>query len=228
MTSPTPNLGLFLPTEDYPMSDVEACITDNFEKIAALPEVPVFAYGVPLPQSGNYNVGSRVYQHGNGSTVYSSTYILVCKDANWGWHWRPIHTPLSPWVNLTNSIFGPGASTFTVSGIHPLSIAIDNQGQVWWRGTVQYGSSQIPANTSFNMFKTMPAGIRPNVPISMILPGNPVSGGSGGITSYIGGWLQLLETGVSTVYIGSTDVNTSRLWFNGMSYWAAEEYANAG
>lgn len=220
----TTHLKLFLPTPNYPMSDVKRCLTDNFKKISDFAEVPVISWGQPLPQSGDYEVGSRVYQNGDGGIILGSSYVLVCKDENWGWHWRPIQAKLSPWVNLTNNVFNAG-TPFVTSTTYPLALAFDNRGQIWWRGAIQYtGGATIPPALDYSVFKALAAGIKPSSPVAQFLPGNPVSGGATGVLAYIGGYFQLQPNGTSVVTVTNTDTNTVRLWFTAMTYWAAEAY----
>lgn len=128
-------------------------LDDNFTAITDIPSPP--SVTGTLPQSGNYNIGDRVYH-----TDEPSIYILVVKDALWGWHWKPIHAALSPWVVVpASAIILSGYSS--VVGAKAFSIAFDNRGRCHWRGGVKKDSGTYPSNSSLAVFADLPAGMHP-------------------------------------------------------------------
>lgn len=153
--NPTPNYGLHRvgdPTTDL-MSDFETWLNANWDKIkgATAPDS-----GTTLPQAGSYNVGDRFYKSDT-----KSIYILVCKDANWGWHWRPIHDAISPWLTVPATCLNLGTWTLNPTPSNPFQIAFDNRGKVYWRGIIGITAGTIPRNVSHAVFKPVPGGLKP-------------------------------------------------------------------
>lgn len=224
----TENYGFFLPTEEDSMADVQTNLTSSFETLEAVPEIPVFAAGVALPQSGPYEIGDRIFRNDAlGPDQWPSSYILVCKDINWGWHWRPIQVPLSPWVTLTNSIIDASQPNFMISPTVPLSMAMDYKGRVWWRGAVEYNVAGIPVGTK-TLFKPFPSGIKPNSPFEFINAVSPVtSGGVSGVNSFVGAIMHGDANG-STFQFWNTAVGPRFVFFDGFSYIAAESFFSNG
>lgn len=222
------NYGFFLPTEDDLMSDVKKNITDSLKIIEPVADIPVFAAGTALPQSGNYNVGDRIFRNDPaGPNTWPSSYILVCKDVNWGWHWRPIYTPMSPWVNLTNAVIDSSQPNFTISTTVPLAMAMDYRGRVWWRGAVEYNVAGIPVGVK-TLFKPFPSGIKPNSPFEFVNAVSPVtSGGTSGVNSFIGAIMHGDANG-SSFQFWNTASGPRFVFFDGFSYIAAESYFTNG
>jgi hypothetical protein len=156
--NPTPNYGLHRPddpTSDM-MSNFEVWLNQNWVKLegVAAPDS-----GTTLPQAGSYNIGDRFYKSDT-----QSIYLLAAKDANWGWHWRPIQDAISPWLTIpTTCLVSPFDTTWTLNPTptNPMAIAMDNRGRCYWRGIIGTVSGNIPRNASQSIFKPLPVGIRP-------------------------------------------------------------------
>lgn len=162
--SSTSNYGFNLPSESELMSDFETSLNANWDKIAAVPSAP--SVTGTLPQAGSYDLYDRVYR-----TDDQSIYILVVKDANWGWCWRPVHAPISPWRKIPSLAFA-NVSWDNVS--NDMSIAYDNRGRVHWRGGLIRSSSML-YNTTESIFKAMPKGLYPSRTVSYPLDVHPAN-----------------------------------------------------
>lgn len=139
------------------MADFETWINANWDKITAVPSAPTVVTST-LPQSGAYNLGDRIFH-----TPTASIYILICKDADWGWWWRPVQAPMSPWQDVpVSALKTPVEWDLAPFSTRPLQIALDNSGRAYWRGVIKYtaAASMVP-NTSYFPFKYMPFGFRP-------------------------------------------------------------------
>lgn len=150
----TPNYGI---TKADPktalMSNFDLYINTPWDKITNAAAPPS---GTTLPQSGSYNVGDRFYKSDT-----KSIYILVCKDANWGWHWRPVQDAISPWLSVSSTCLNLGTWTVNPVPANPMAIALDSRGRCYWRGVIGITSGTIPRNVSHSVFKAVPVGIRP-------------------------------------------------------------------
>lgn len=135
------------------MSDFETFLNFNLEKLRKAVGPPS---GTTLPQSGPFDVGDRFYKSDT-----KSIYILVCKDANWGWYWRPIQDAISPWLLVPSTCLSLGTWTINPVAGNEFKIAMDNRGKCYWRGVIGITSGTIPRNTSHAVFKPVPTGIRP-------------------------------------------------------------------
>lgn len=137
---------------DY-MSDFETWLNSNWDKLtdATSPNS-----GTALPQVGDYKLGDRFYK-----TDTKSIYILVCKDANWGWHWRPVQDGISPWLTVPSTCLNLGTWTLSPVGANPFAIAFDHRGKCYWRGVIGPTSGTIARNTSHDVFKPVPPGLLP-------------------------------------------------------------------
>jgi phage replication-related protein YjqB (UPF0714/DUF867 family) len=136
------------------MSDFETWINANWEKLR---KATAPLSGTTLPQSGPYNLGDRFYK-----TDTKSIYILVCKSADWGWHWRPIHDAISPWLTVPITARADSLWTFNPVPANPFAIAFDNRGKAYWRGVIGVTSGTFARNTSHAVFKVIPDGLRPS------------------------------------------------------------------
>jgi hypothetical protein len=212
------NYNFFYPTAQDSMSDVEKNITDNLKIIESRNDIPVFAAGADLPQSGNYEIGDRVFRNDiAGGNTWPSNYLLICKDANWGWHWRPIQQIISPWVSVPTTAIQD--ANFTIDPLYPLQIALDSRGFCHWRGAIKRTTPGIPAATSFNVFKEIPLGIRPNVKFMHTCALSPFTGSAVGKAGNISGRIYMQEDGVSSVRCWNSNNGVSQyIWFDGMNY----------
>ena len=151
--SPTPNYGFTRPEPKDKMSDFEIYLNENWDKVSNAAVPPM---GTVLPTSGDYKLGDRFYK-----TDTKSIYILVCKDANWGWHWRPVQDAISPWVTVPTTCLNEPAWTLNPVAANPFQIALDNKGKCYWRGVVGPSVGTIARNASPGIFKPLPQGINP-------------------------------------------------------------------
>lgn len=136
------------------MSDFETWINFNWEKLR---KATAPLSGTTLPQSGPYDLGDRFYK-----TDTKSIYILVCKSADWGWHWRPVQDAISPWLTIPTTCLNLGTWTLNPVPANPFAIAFDNRGKCYWRGIVGITSGTFARNTSHSVFKVLPDGLRPS------------------------------------------------------------------
>jgi hypothetical protein len=150
----TPNYGLTKPDpETGLMSNFETYLNANWDILADAASPPS---GTTLPQAGDYNVGDRFYKSDT-----KSIYILVCKDANWGWHWRPVQDAISPWMTVPATCLNLGTWTLNPVATNPFAIALDSRGRAYWRGVIGTTAGNISRNVSHSVFKALPIGIRP-------------------------------------------------------------------
>lgn len=152
----TPNYGITKPDPKTAlMSAFETYINAGWSKLEDIPAPPS---GTTLPQSGSYNLGDRFYKSDT-----KSIYILVAKDADWGWHWRPIHDAISPWLTIpTTAMVNAVGWTLNPVAANPFAIALDNRGNCYWRGVIGPSVGNIARNSSVGVFKPLPSGIRPS------------------------------------------------------------------
>lgn len=136
------------------MADFETWINTNWEKLRKA-SAPLS--GTTLPQSGPYNIGDRFYK-----TDTKSIYILLTKDANWGWHWRPIQDAISPWLTIPTTCLNLGTWTLNPVPANPFQIAFDHRGKCYWRGVIGITTGTFARNTSHAVFKPLPQGLSPN------------------------------------------------------------------
>lgn len=217
MGDTTTNYGFFLPDEEDSMADVETNITNNFQTIEPVGDPTVIAAGADLPQEGDYNLFDRVFRNDpTGSTTWPSVYLLVCKDANWGWHWRPIQQITSPWVTITNDAISD--VNFEIHPTNPLRIALDSRGWCHWRGCIRSKVPGISAATSFNALKTIPLGLRPCFSFMHTIALSPVLSGAGKAGN-VGGRLFMREDGANSVRVFNSNNGISQnIWFDGLHY----------
>lgn len=158
----TPNYGLLAPKSTDTMSQnltptvpgLVQNIRDTFERIESAANPTIVAS--TLPQAGSYNIGDRVYL-----TSFLSSFILIAKDSNWGWIWRPVQAAISPWTNVgTGAFSGPDASGYVTHPTAPLAFALDNKGNCYWRGAIRKSVLGLPNTTSLAILNTLPNGLK--------------------------------------------------------------------
>jgi hypothetical protein len=212
--SPTPNYGLARPEETDLMRDFETWLNPNWTKIEDAVSPPS---GTTLPQNGIYNVGDRFYKSDT-----KSIYILVCKDANWGWHWRPVQDAISPWLTVPATCLDISGWTLNPVASDPFAIALDNRGKCYWRGIIGTSSGNIARNVSHQLFKPLPIGIRPRERGTFMLGHEGLSVGTDGtnLNSYQGARIFIHDTNTDTSSIrtfgGTADFN--RVYLTGINY----------
>lgn len=213
----TANYNLYMPTEDESMADVAVNITDNFEILLNRANPTVVAAGGDLPQVGSYELGDRVFRADAATTTsYPSSYILVCKDATWGWHWRPVQELISPWISVPATAIAH--ADYEIHPTYPLQIAYDSRGWCHWRGSVRKKVANIPEDVTTTIFNSLPDGLRPTTNLMHSAPVTPV------VTStteagYAGSRIFINSTGVNTMRFFNTNNATSReFWFTGFKY----------
>lgn len=217
----TSNYGFFLPTGPGSMSDVKKNVTDSFKIIEPRNNITALAAGVALPQTGNYQIGDRVFREdlpvSSSAGKYPSNYILIVKDVNWGWHWRPIQHVISPWVDVP-----AGAIELAGWSIHPtskLQIALDSKGMCHWRGTIRNGTGGLPSTTTQIILKELPDGLKPNANFMYTLAITPPTGSAAGIAGYVGGRMFMKNDGTTSFRFFNANNFVSRdVWFDGLSY----------
>lgn len=150
---PTPNYGFNKPEPNDSMADFETWLNHNWDAITDAASPPS---GTVLPQTGTYKIGDRFYK-----TDTQSIYILVGKDPNWGWFWRPIQDAISPWFTIPSTCLDIANWTVNPVPANPFAIALDNRGKCYWRGVIGTVSGNIARATSHITFKSIPAGITP-------------------------------------------------------------------
>jgi hypothetical protein len=215
MGTTTSNYGFFMPDESDSMADVEVNITDNFEIIASKGEPTVIAAGAALPQVGDYELFDMVFRDdARTDTTWPSLYILVCKDENWGWHWRPIQQITSPWVNVPATAIQD--ANFQLGTTAPVQIALDSRGWCHWRGRISRTSVGIPSATSFSVFKTLPLGLRPCFEAMYTTALSPIQSAAGKAGN-TGGRFFMNEDGTSSVRCFNSTA-TQHIWFDGLHY----------
>jgi hypothetical protein len=223
----TPNYGLFKPVPTDSMADVKKNLTDSFEKLVTRADPTVIANGGALPQVGDYEIGDRVIRMKAvaDSFDHTSSFILVCKDATWGWHWRPVQNILSPWIVLPAGVIDN--VNWSLNATYPPAIALDSRGFVHWRGAITFNAS-IANMTSFFPFKTLPVGLRPNSDFYHTVPVDPINSGTG-LTGYKGGRVKMEPDGTCRYMFFNTSGTTVRnAWLTGLEYWSSYTFASAG
>lgn len=223
----TANYNFFLPKSEDSMADVVKNLTTSFNTLEPRGDPTIISAGGALPQAGSYVLGDRVFRaDAVSSTTYPSSYILVCKDVNWGWHWRPVQHIISPWVTLTANIWE--TADFELNPTHPLQIALDSRGYCHWRGSFRRPTPGIPQLTTIEPFKEIPLGIRPNVRFMKTLAVSPVVSTTG-INGYSGGRIFMNNIGGSSVRFWRTDNGTSQdVWVTGLEYNNSNDFYYSG
>lgn len=225
MTTP-PNYPFFYPESDDSMADVKKNLTDNFQLIAPRGDPTVIAAGAALPQVGDYEIGDRVFRADPADTVngnWPSSYILICKDAEYGWHWRPVQTMLSPWVTIPATAIGN--VEFQMHPTAPLQMAFDSKGFCFWRGSIQKIVPSFVSNSSYtNILKVMPIELRPNTDYFHTVALTPVVSAAGK-PGNVSGRITLNKTGaVSFRFANATNPTSQNIWLDGLNYNNATSY----
>ncbi|GHF92039.1 hypothetical protein [Streptomyces griseosporeus] len=211
---PTSNYGLAKPEPTDSMSAVDTWFNPNWDKIVDIPAPPS---GTTLPSSGSYNIGDRFYKSDT-----QSIYLLVVKDANWGWHWRPIHDGISPWKVVPTTCLNDGTWSLNPTGSNPFAIAYDNKGKVFWRGVIGPTSGNFARNTSLPVLKPLPQGLLPRQKAVFMLGHEPISVGTDGTNtnSYQGARIYIPENTTENPTVrgfgGTADFN--RIYLGGIQY----------
>jgi hypothetical protein len=220
MGSQTPNYKLNKPdikSGDL-MSDYNTWLNSNWTTLqsATGPE----GSGTSLPTSGVYNLGDRFYK-----TDTKSIYILICKDADWGWYWRPIHDAISPWVTVPDTAMNLAGWGLNVVPAKPMQIAFDNRGECYWRGIIGVTSGTIPRGVSHAVFKLLPQGLRPRERGAYMLGHETLAVGTDGtsLTSYQGARIFISEdpTANPTVRCFGGTAEFNRVHFGGAVQYAS-------
>lgn len=149
----TPNYGFNKPGRSDSMANFETFINTNWDKMTG---VTAPDSGATLPQSGSYSIGDRFYL-----TTTKSIYILIVKDANWGWHWRPVQDAISPWFTVPTTCLNLGTWTLNPVPANPFQIAYDHRGKCYWRGVIGITAGTFARSTSHQVFKPLPKGLAP-------------------------------------------------------------------
>lgn len=211
-----PNYPFYYSTATEKMSNVKRNITDNFRIIQPRNDITVIPAGGALPQSGNYNIGDRVFRDDPKDGVnWPSNYILVCKDANWGWHWRPVQHSISPWVSVPATAIDLTADY----ELHPTfkwQIALDSRGWCHWRGAIRNKVTGLPSGTSLAIIKNIPEGIRPNVNAMHTLSLTNIGSGTGKAGN-VSGRIYVQNDGYSSFRFFNSSL-AQVMWFDGFKY----------
>lgn len=217
--TPTPNYGFNRPDPSDDMSQFEIWLNQNWTKIEDVPAPPS---GSTLPQSGNYKLGDRFFLD-----TTKSIYILACRDANWGWHWRPIQDAISPWLTIPSTCLTSSFSDWSLNLVptNPFAIALDNRGKCYWRGVIGPTPPGIIArNVTYEIFKPLPIGIRPRDRGTFMLGHEPLSVGTDGtqLNSYQGARIFIYNNSSSSPSVRTFggSGNPERLHLNGAVQYA--------
>lgn len=211
---PTPNYALNRPEPSDAMSNFDLWLNANWDKIADAASPPS---GVTLPQVGSYNVGDRFYKSDT-----KSIYILVCKDVNWGWHWRPVQDAISPWFAPPVTCMSVGGWTLNPTPANPFAIAFDNRGSCHWRGIIGVTAGTIARASSISVFKPVPNGLSPRQRSTFMLGHETLAISTNGAltTSYQGARIFISDDAVAFPTVrcfgGTADFN--RVHLGGVNY----------
>jgi hypothetical protein len=215
----TPNYGFFLPTGEDSMSDVKKNITDSFKTIEPRNNITVIPSGGVLPQTGDYNIGDRIFRDdprsGFASGLYPSVYILICKDPVWGWHWRPVQAVISPWVTIPAT-----AINNVLFELHPtfkFQIALDSKGMCYWRGAIRSKVVGITPNSSMIIFNDVPVALRAGFDVLHSVVLSPATGTTGR-PGYVGGRMGINADGSGSFRFFNSATVVQNIWFNGLMY----------
>jgi hypothetical protein len=190
-------------------------IRDAFERIEAAAN-PAIVAAPPLPSAGNFRIGDRLYL---SDATYRSSFVLLSKDANWGWIWRPIQAAIGPWHTIPGSAFnGPDSATWASHPTKPLQVALSNKGHCHWRGAIRKSTVGLPNNNSLEIFANMPNGIKHHT-VGMytlaIDPATPQSDVS--LAGYKGGRWYIQPDGYNSLRFHNA-TTAQDVYFDGLEY----------
>lgn len=215
------NYNFFYPTESDAMSDVKKNLTDNLNIIAPRVDITVIAAGADLPQTGSYSVGDRVFRNdpkvdANGTAP--SNYLLISKDADYGWSWRPIQQVISPWITLPSSVISDTAN-WQMHPNAPLQMTLDSRGTCLFRGSLRKITAGIIANTTWTILKPLPVALRPNHDIMHSIGVTPIQSAAGK-AGFVGGRVAITQaTGAWSFRFANTNNGISQdIWLDGLRY----------
>lgn len=173
--------------------------------------------GAVLPQAGSYDVGDRFYKSDT-----QSIYILVVKDINWGWHWRPVQDAISPWLTVPATCLNLGTWTLNPVATNPFAIAFDHRGKCYWRGVIGPTAGTIPRNVSHSVFKPIPAGLVPRLQGVFMLGHETIAVGLVGtnLNSWQGARIFIPDDQIAnpTVRVFGGNAEFNRVYLNGVQY----------
>lgn len=197
----TTNYGFVKPDDSSLMSQFETYMNGNWTAIEGVPAPPSITGA--LPQSGPYNLYDRVYR-----TDDQSIYILIVKDASWGWHWRPVHAAISPWIFIDGLDIYENAAWNNPAPSN-VAVAYDNKGHIHWRGFISRATS-MPWNSTDQIFKDLPLGMYPSRSLSIVAdPVNAAVTASGlGMVQFV----RLFISGADRSPVGTVGDSNVRLF----------------
>jgi hypothetical protein len=173
-----------------------------------------------LPTVGTYQIGDRVYL-----TPDKSTYVCVCNDVNWGIIWRPVFKGISPWRNVgTSALLTPAQWNCNDAG-RPLQIALDNQGNLYFRGVLKYtDAASIPKGAAVGVFNLMPNGIQPRSDLAFMIGHDNLTVTTTGLAQWEGAMLSVRHDNLAPISItplgGNGTGNERTFYFDGQVEWA--------
>lgn len=225
----TSNYGMLCPKESDTMSQqltpaipgLAQNLRDAWETLEKSANPDVIA-NPPLPQSGSYDIGDRVYL---SHASYQSSFILIAKDAFWGWIWRPIQTGLAPWITVTSAVFqGPSGPDFQLHPTIPFQFTLDNKGNCYWRGAIRSVVSGIVTNSSLGIFAVLPSGLRNATSGMYTLTLDPATPQTDtGLLGYKGGRWYIQNDGYNSLRFHNT-TNSQNIYFTGIEYVVSDRY----
>lgn len=130
-------------------------LRDGFERIEVAAN-PTVVSAPPLPQTGNYNIGDRVFL---SDVNYRSSFILLSKSP-WGWVWRPVQAAMAPWITVPSSAYSGIDGGYIAHPTKPLQFSLDNKGNCYWRGAIRKALLGLPNDDSKTIFASLPNGLR--------------------------------------------------------------------
>lgn len=219
----TTNYGVLLPKTTDTMSqqlspatpNLVQNIRDAFEtwEKAANPDVISVP---PLPQSGTYKIGDRVYL---SDASYQSSFILISKDAVWGYIWRPVQAAMAPWITVPNTAFsGAQVAGWANHSTKPLQFSLDNKGNCFWRGAIRKSTAGLTNENSMAILATLPNGLKHHTEGMYTLAIDPATPQSTtGIAAYRGGRWYIRPDGYNSFRFHNSD-SAQDVYFNGVEY----------
>lgn len=195
-------------------------LRDCFERMEKAANPDVILTGV-LPQAGNYNIGDRVFLQGTNE----GSYILLSKDALWGYIWRPIQKGIAPWVDVPVTAFNGADSVGWTSNVtYPLQYTLDNKGNCYWRGGMTYFSVGLPVAQTKVIFASLPIGLRHHTSGQYMLATDPITPRSTtGIAAFRAARWYIQNDGYNSFrFFGSAE--SRHVFFDSVEYVCSTEY----